>query len=95
MSVVPAISLAVVCYFGYYAIWGERGMLALSNTEARLGVEREQLTQAQDRRIRLQHRIALMRSGHPDADLIEELARREFLMGAPGTFSVRRPTDKH
>jgi cell division protein FtsB len=95
MSVIPAISLAVVCYFGYYTIWGERGILALSDTDARLGVEREQLAQAQDRRVRLQHRIALMRSGHPDQDLIEELARREFMMGAPGTFSVHRPGGKH
>jgi cell division protein FtsB len=91
ISVIPAISLAVVCYFGYYAIWGERGILALSGTEARLGVEHEQLVQAQDRRARLEHRIALMRSGHPDADLIEELARGQFLMAPPGTLAIRRP----
>jgi hypothetical protein len=29
MLVVPAISLAVVSYFGVYAIWGNRGILSL------------------------------------------------------------------
>ncbi len=91
LSVLPAITCAVIAYFGYYAIWGERGMLALSDTQARLGVERELLTQAQGDRARLEHRIALMRPGSADPDLIEELARSQLMIGAPGQVAVRRP----
>lgn len=90
LSVLPAITCAVVAYFGYYAIWGERGMLALADTEARLGVQRELLTQARDDRTRLEHRIALMRPGSADPDLIEELARSQLMIGAPGQVAVRR-----
>jgi cell division protein FtsB len=90
LSVLPATSVAVFAYFGYYAIWGERGLLALSDVEARLGVRREQLAQAQDARARLEHRIALMRPGSPDTDLIEELARGQFMMGGPGDVMVHR-----
>ncbi len=92
ISVLPAITCAVIAYFGYYAVWGERGMLALSATEDRLGVERKQLAQAQDLRARLEHRIALMRPGSTDPDLIEELARDRLMIGAPGQVTVRRPT---
>ena len=29
--VVPAISAAAILYFGYYAIWGTRGLVALAD----------------------------------------------------------------
>ena len=43
--VVPAVSLAVVSYFGAYAIWGNRGVLALEDTQAQLGIQQQQLSQ--------------------------------------------------
>jgi cell division protein FtsB len=91
VSVIPAISIAVVAYFGYYAIWGERGMMALSDVQARLGVQKERLAQARDAHARLEHRIVLMRSGDPD--LIEEQSRGQLLIG--GTNQVAVPRDTH
>ncbi|HJW41723.1 MAG TPA: septum formation initiator family protein [Rhizomicrobium sp.] len=88
LSVVPAISCAVVAYFGYYAIWGERGLLALSDTKASLGVAQQQLADAQSKRLRLEHRIALMRATDPD--LVEELARSRLMIGGPGEVAVSR-----
>ena len=63
--VLPAIAIAVVAYFGSYAIWGERGLLALEDTQAQLGVQQEQLAQIDSRRDRLEHRIQLMEDGMP------------------------------
>ncbi len=90
LSIRPAVSVAVVAYFGYYAIWGERGMLALSDTQARLGVQQQLLAEARDRRLRLEHRIALMRPGGVDPDLVEELARSQLMFGAPNQVAVPR-----
>ena len=90
ISVVPAITCALVAYFGYFAIWGERGLLMLSDVQARLGVQQEQLTQLQSDRQRLQRRIALMRPGNVDNDLVEELARAQLMEGAPGQIAVPR-----
>jgi cell division protein FtsB len=90
ISVIPAVSLAVVAYFGYYAIWGERGVIALSDIQARLGVRKEQLALAQDSRKRLEHRIALMQPDVADPDLIEELARSQLMIGGPGQVAVPR-----
>src|SRR5215469_5178710 len=87
-SVLPAISVAVVAYFGYYAIWGERGMVALSDVQARLSVQREQLAQAEAARARLQHRIDLIQSGDPD--VVEEYARSQLMIGGPGQVAVPR-----
>ena len=88
--VLPAVTGAVTAYFGYYAIWGERGVLALEDTQAELAVDREHLAQIRDQRRRLEHRISLMRPGRVDPDLVEELARSELMDGAPGEVAVPR-----
>jgi cell division protein FtsB len=89
-SVLPAITCAVVAYFGYYAVWGERGMLALAEVNARLGAQQDELVQLQGHRAHLEHRIELMRPGSVDNDLVEELARSQFMEGAPGQIAVPR-----
>lgn len=88
--VVPAIALAVVSYFGAYAIWGNRGILALEDTQAKLGIQQEQLAQLRDNRARLEHRIALMEKNGSDPDLVEELARGQLMDGAPNQVAVPR-----
>ena len=91
--VLPAVTIAVVGYFGAYAVWGERGVLALEDTQAKLGVAQEQLAQLSETRGRLEHRIGLMEQGSPDPDLVEELARTRLMDGAPN--QVAMPRDAH
>ena len=86
--VVPAIIVAVVAYFGAYAIWGNRGVLALEDTQAQLGVRQQQLSELQASRQRLEHRIALMEKNDPD--LVEELARTQLMDGAPNQVALPR-----
>ena len=88
--VLPALAVAVVSYFGSYAIWGERGLLTLEDVQARLGVREAQLAQVEGERARLAHRIDLMEDGHPDPDLVEELARGQLMDGAPNQVAVPR-----
>ena len=88
--VLPAICGAVSAYFGYYAIWGERGALALEDTQAELGIRQEQLAQIRDQRQRLEHRISLMKPGQVDPDMVEELSRGELMNGAPSQVAVPR-----
>ena len=91
--VVPAITVAVVAYFGAYTIWGNRGVLSLVDTQAQLGIQQQQLAQLQDSRARLEHRIALMEKPDADSDLVEELARGQLMDGAPNQVAV--PRDGH
>ena len=86
--ILPAISLAVIGYFGAYAIWGNRGVLALEDTQAELGIRQQQLAEVQATRQRLEHRIALMTKNDPD--LVEELARTQLMDGAPNQVAVPR-----
>jgi cell division protein FtsB len=87
-AILPTISAAVIFYFGYNVIWGERGLLALERAQAQLSVAQNQLFQIDGDRSRLEHRIALIKAGDPD--LVEELARNELMDGAPGQVAVPR-----
>ena len=91
--VVPAICAAAVAYFGYYTISGTRGLLALTDTRARLSVAQQELSSITDERKRLEHRIDLLKPGSVDPDLVEELARQQLLGSAPGQIAV--PREKH
>jgi cell division protein FtsB len=88
--ILPAMSLAVVGYFGGHAIWGDRGLLVLEDTQARLGIQQEKLAQMASERARLAHRVQLMEDGHADPDLVEELARKQLMDGAPNQVAVPR-----
>lgn len=88
--VIPAILTAAVVYFGYYTIWGARGLMAQSDTRARLDVRQEQLAMLKRERMRLQHRIELLEPGSVDPDMVEEVARSQLLEGAPGQVAVPR-----
>lgn len=88
--VIPAICGAAVIYFGYYTIWGTRGLLALTDTQAHLAVAQEQLASLTDDRHRLEHRIQLLQPGSVDPDLVEEIARAQLLGSTPGEIVVPR-----
>ena len=88
VMILPAISLAVIGYFGAYAIWGNRGVLALEDTQAELGIRQQQLAEVQATRQLLEHRIALMTKNDPD--LVEELARTQLMDGANNQVAVPR-----
>ncbi len=90
LAVLPAVSAAVISYFGYYAVWGERGYLALNDTRAHLAEAQGQLDQISDQNKRLEHRIALLKAGSADPDLVEELARTQLMDGGPGQVAVPR-----
>ena len=88
--VLPMLSIGVTLYFASYAIWGERGVVALGDTRAKLAVEQEKLAEMQGTRERLQHRIMLLEPGAVDPDLVEELARGQLLDGGPGQVALPR-----
>jgi cell division protein FtsB len=88
--VIPAISAAAILYFGYYAIWGTRGLIALADVSARLSVQEQHLALLADQRSRLEHRIRLLNNGTEDRDLIEELTREQMQGSTPGLWAVPR-----
>ena len=84
---IPAL-LGGAAYFGTYALYGERGYVHLLTVRTQLTEANTQLAQLTDKRMRLEHRIELLKAG--DSDLIEELARTKLMDGAPGQVAIPR-----
>ncbi|HTQ12368.1 MAG TPA: septum formation initiator family protein [Rhizomicrobium sp.] len=93
--VIPAISIAVAGYFGYYALNGPRGWIAYQETGAQLEADKTRLAALHDQNGRLRHRIDLLQDGHVDYDLVEELARGSLVASSPDEVAVprRRPAN--
>lgn len=88
--VIPAISAAAIAYFGYYTLWGTRGLMALADVSSQLSVKQEQLATLSEQRSRLEKRIHLLSDGVQDPDLIEEVTRSQMLGSVPGQIAVPR-----
>lgn len=70
--------LAVACvalYFGYYAVYGGRGMLAMIQLDQKIAEAQSLLAAEQEKRDQLNRRVALMRPTSVDPDMLEERAR--------------------
>jgi cell division protein FtsB len=92
-SVLPAICAAMIAYFGYYALSGTRGYHAYANVSTELAARKQKLASIRGERMRLEHRIGLLESGHVDRDMVEEVEREQLLGSAPGQIAV--PREKH
>ncbi len=88
--VIPAICAATVAYFGYYTVWGPRGLVALNTVNTRLALREDQLASLKTQRARLGHRIKLLEPGSVDPDMVEEVANEQLLEGVPGQVAVPR-----
>src|SRR5437016_3807121 len=88
MMTLPAICCAVTFYFGYSGIFGERGLQAWNDTEAKLAIAKTELSQVRARRESLQHRISLLDERAIDPDLLEEVARGVLLENRPGEVAI-------
>ena len=74
----PAFALAVISFFGGYALFGSNGVLAWGEYSQRFDERKAQLIVIEKQRAVLAHRVALLDPRNADLDLADELARRDL-----------------
>ena len=79
---------AIVSFFGFHIVSGERGLLARPGLELKIVQAEEQLALLHKHQRFLQQRIALLRSGAVDADILAETARSELGLYGPNDVIV-------
>lgn len=90
--IVPAIAAVVLSYFGFHAYQGDYGLNAKARLEARIvGLEAE-LAGLEKTRGKLEERIALVRDGTLEKDMLDEQARRALNLVRDNEIVVFRPT---
>jgi cell division protein FtsB len=78
-----ALGIGLAAYFGYHALTGSRGLLAWRGLNAELASTRQDLDALRAERTALAEKVARLRHDGLDADLIDELARRQLSLADP------------
>ena len=87
----PFLGLSVICYFAYHIVHGERGILAWHHLEQQVEEAQAELRQIRGEREVLQHRVQLLHHESLDADLLDEVVRRNLGYGRRDEIVIRTP----
>src|SRR5262249_49303909 len=72
---VPFVCAALVAYFGYHAVQGDRGLVAWWKLRYELEQVQAEHQDTSAQRDALEHRVSLLRPESLDPDMLEERAR--------------------
>ena len=76
----PLMGAAVMVYFGYHAVQGDRGLIAWWNLRFEIERAATALADVTAEKKSIEHRVALLRPESLDRDMLEERAR--IMLGA-------------
>ena len=79
---------AIISFFGFHIVSGERGLLARPGLELKIVQAEEKLSLLNKHKRFLQQRISLLQSGSIDADILAETARSELGLYGPNDVIV-------
>ena len=89
-SFVPTLILALlICYFGFQAMIGTRGLLLVRARNETLQGKVAELDKLKAQRQDLESRARLLRSDHLSADLLDERARYVLGVADPRDYVIR------
>jgi cell division protein FtsB len=89
---IPTVVLAaLIFYFGFNALTGDRGLLTARDREVKLAEDEAQLKALQSQRIELEQRARLLADGNLSRDLLEERAHVVLGFADPRDYVIRTP----
>ena len=89
---VPTVVLAaLIVYFGFNALTGDRGLLTTRQRAARLMEDEAQLKSLQAQRSELEQRVRLLADDNLSRDLLEERAHVVLGFADPKDYVIRTP----
>ena len=84
----PLLGAALVTYFAYHAVQGDRGLLAWWQLRHQLEAAQTDLVAIQDERAKIEHKISLLRPESLDRDMLDEQTRRVLAFGQPNELLI-------
>jgi cell division protein FtsB len=90
-----AILAALICYFGFNALTGDRGILTTRERQATLADDEAQLKTLRAERVELQQRARLLSDASLSRDLLEERAHVVLGFADPRDYVIRTPDPAH
>jgi cell division protein FtsB len=90
----PVIGVAVVAYFAYHTVQGERGLGRLGQLRQDVGQAEAELARLTSERMAMEHRAQLLRPDNLDPDMLEERARKLLNAAHPDELVILLPGKK-
>ncbi|WP_350334035.1 FtsB family cell division protein [Coralliovum pocilloporae] len=75
---VPLLCVLCLSYFAFHALNGDYGVYAKKRMAVRIASLEAELAALQSEKLRIEHRVSLLKPESLDRDLIDELARRNL-----------------
>jgi cell division protein FtsB len=90
----PVLGLALIGYFAYHLVEGDRGLRAWLRVTQELRGAKENLATAAAERAALEHRVSHLRSDHVDPDLLDTQVRKTLDVVSPDEIVIVTPPEK-
>jgi len=90
---VPLLGVAMLSYFGFHAVHGERGLIAWWQLRQDIRIAQAEHEKTAAERQVLERRVRLLRPGHPHPDMLDERARAMLNLIGPDEVLVLTPGD--
>lgn len=92
--IIPALSAAVLSYFGYHVYHGEFGIDSKYRLRERAAVLQAKYDIVHEKRVELERQVTLLHDGTIDKDMLDEQARRALNMSQADEVTIIRPDAK-
>lgn len=92
--IVPAMTVAVLSYFGFHAYHGAYGIYSKYQTEAKIVETQQKLEATTTDRRELESRLQLLHDGTIEKDMLDEYARRALGYTRPDEVVIMMDDDK-
>ncbi len=92
--IVPALTAAVLSYFGYHVYHGEFGIDSKAHLRERAVVLQAELDQVKAERVALEGKVRMLRDGTIDKDMLDEQARRALNLSTADEVTITLPARK-
>ncbi|MBV2144576.1 septum formation initiator family protein [Falsochrobactrum sp. TDYN1] len=86
--VLPVLTAAFLSYFGFHAYHGEFGLYSRIQLEEQKSILTRQLEKITVDRVALEKRVALLRDGSIEKDMLDEQARRALNLSHPDEMTI-------
>ena len=90
-----AVLAALIFYFGFNAMTGDRGILTTRERQATLAEDEAELKSLQAQHAELELRVKLLRDDNLSRDLLEERAHVVLGFADPKDYVIRTPVAAH
>ena len=87
-AIVPVLGLGALVYLGFHFFEGERGLKASWSVDQRLTKAKAQYEKLRAERQRMESRVAMLREGSLNRDMLDERLRKMLNVVEPGEIVI-------